>query len=852
MILLILVFMLMLNSANCQPVRGNWESIAPMPTARWFPGTTAVDGKIYVIAGNKDSNTAPLNVVEVYDPLTNSWETKTPMPTPRAQLSACTVDGKIYVIGGSSGPSTWTPVPNVDIYDPATDSWSKGADMPNPRTEMTLVAANEKIYAIGGIDGASAGSKSVDIYDPVSNSWTKGADMPTARGTMPGCAINGKIYVFGGTNGGASGWNHYKTLEVYDIASNSWEKKADMPESRSHLAGCVFNNKIFALGGSQVNLTKTYSNMFSYDIETDSWQSEPSMITAREAFSATVVGWKIYALGGTHMQTGLIAFSHSEVYDPTPKVFVSDFSLRLPKKKDNLLAKLVVPNSGSLKFSYHIDTTLYDGALFRVKNDSLLANQDFGLDAKKEYQFEVLAVSENNDSVNTVIKLSSYFKVSAVYSAPMGFLLQSTDKKVMLDVLSSKDPGFNFLANTPEIYECMKAGMAPFNNVDLIYTSHLHPCHFDPVLLLNAMINNPNAVSIMSVDVKKAMKTQFEANPGLEQRVFAPEIPINSFIDTIVAGIKIRLTNIGHAGSGTLSINILLDSIQILHFDDYNDLSINTYQTIGFAQLPNDVALIGSRILNNQKLIKDYYQPSDYITVSHIANMATAYDGVVALADNFITDNYQMNVPRWPMEMFDYVKKDNRISLTMVNSAPKLSRTFKDLEVVRDETVKVYVPKGSFKDSDEGDSISYSFLISNKDLPEWATFDNAKFNLLLTPPKAQTYSVTIRATDRHLSTATATFKLKVTTPVGVEKFNSNNQFLVYPNPAQSLITIENQGNSDEIYAVQLYNTMGEKIYSVSDCDKSTIEIDLSRYPISSVFLVITKDGIPECHKIVRF
>jgi hypothetical protein len=188
----------------------------------------------------------------------------------------------------------------------------------------------------------------------------------------------------------------------------------------------------------------------------------------------------------------------------------------------------------------------------------------------------------------------------------------------------------------------------------------------------------------------------------------------------------------------------------------------------------------------------------------------------------------------------------------MLNSAPKLSRTFRDLEVVRDETVKVYVPKGSFKDSDEGDSISYSFLISNKDLPEWATFDNAKFNLLLTPPKAQTYSVTIRATDRHLSTATATFKLKVTTPVGVEKFNSNNQFLVYPNPAQSLITIENQGNSDEIYAVQLYNTMGEKIYSVSDCDKSTIEIDLSRYPISSVFLVITKDGIPECHKIVRF
>jgi len=394
--------------------------------------------------------------------------------------------------------------------------------------------------------------------------------------------------------------------------------------------------------------------------------------------------------------------------------------------------------------------------------------------------------------------------------------------------------------------------LSHFNNVDLIFTSHEHPCHFDPVLLLNAMKNNPNAISIMDVDIKNSMKSKFDENPGMEDRVFAPQIPVNSFIDTTLAGIKIRLTNFSHAGSGTLAINILLDSIQFVLFDDYNDLSLPNYQTIGFSQLPNDVALIGSKILNNQKLINDYYQPTDYITVSHIANMSTAYDGVVALADKFIANNYQMNVPRWPMEMFDYVKKDNRISLTMVNSAPKLSRTFKDIDVVRDETVKVYVPKSSFKDPDVGDSISYSFLISNKDLPEWATFDNEKFSLLLAPPKAQTYSVTIRATDRHLSTATATFKLKVTTPVGVEKFKLNNQFLVYPNPAQSLITIENQGNSDDIYAVQLYNTMGEKIYSVVDCSQSTIEIDLSRYPISSAFLVITKDGIPECHKIVRF
>ena len=76
------------------------------------------------------------------------------------------------------------------------------------------------------------------------------------------------------------------------------------------------------------------------------------------------------------------------------------------------------------------------------------------------------------------------------------------------------------------IYENMKNGVEPFNNIDLIYTSHTHTCHFDAVLLFNTMKNNPKAISIMSQDVKKAMKQYFTDNPDLLDRVFAPEIPL--------------------------------------------------------------------------------------------------------------------------------------------------------------------------------------------------------------------------------------------------------------------------------------------------------------------------------------
>jgi N-acetylneuraminic acid mutarotase len=848
---LVFLFFITSNLVFSQTIKGSWQSITSMPTARWFPGTTVFDGKIYVIGGNASATSSSLSVVEVYNPSSDSWENKTPIPTPRSQVSACTLNGKIYVIGGSSGPSSWTPVQDVYIYDPAADSWSKGANMPNPRTEMSLVAVQDKIYAIGGITGASAGSKSVDIYTPATDTWSKGADMPSARGTMPACELDGKIYVFGGSNGGASNWNHYATLEVYDIASDSWSTKKPMPESRSHLTGCVLNNKIFALGGTQVNQNMSYATMFSYNPETDNWESEPSMITAREAFKSVVVNDKIYAIGGTIIQNGLVAFSNAEVYDTNPKIFISNPELRLPTKKDSLIGKLYVPNSGNLKFTYSINESIGDGASFEIKNDSLVAVQDFSLTSKKEFHFEILAISEDSDSIRTAFKLKTYFKVDAVFTSPMGFLLKSSDKKVMLDVTSSRTTTYGFIVNSDTIYQNIKNGVEPYNNIDLIFTSHTHTCHFDPVLLFNSMKNNPKAISVMSLDVKNAMNTYFTSNPDMLNRVFAPDIPLNSFIDTTLAGIKIRLTSIAHEGSTILCLNMLLDSIQFQLFDDYNNLSLANYKTIGFTQLPSDVAIIGSLLLDgDQQMIKQTYSPSSYLNVCHIESYSTQrYNTCVTNAEKLKALNYQISVLNWPMQMFSYKKVDNHILMTTLNSPPQLNRTFTDLTLEKYKTLKVNV-KTSFKDTDPGDKINYTISIGGQPLPEWAKYDNVSCILELTPTTAKTYTVTITATDNHLSFSNTSLKLKVTVPDAVQNLGNNSKFKVFPNPAQSVINIESPG--DQSYSVSLYNMSGEKIYLGSDCSDKQKTIGLPEFTEPVLFLIITSNGTNECHKIFRY
>jgi hypothetical protein len=367
------------------------------------------------------------------------------------------------------------------------------------------------------------------------------------------------------------------------------------------------------------------------------------------------------------------------------------------------------------------------------------------------------------------------------------------------------------------------------------------------------MKNNPGAISVMGVDVKNAMTKYFATNPGIEERIFAPVIPAKSFIDTTLAGIKIRLTSYVHEGVNILGINFVLDSIHFVHFDDYNNLTVSEYNTIGFTQLPVDVALLGALLLNDQQtVIKENYKPSGQITISHIAYISTLFSDYEAKVEKLKALDYKINMPRWPMEMFAYKKSEGQVSLNMLNSAPILNKTFNDLTVETGGVKRVSVPLTTFKENDPDDVLKYKLSIDNNDLPDWAVFDANTRILELTAPVAKTYTVTITATDNHLSYSNTSFKLKVSDPVGVENLESNTEYKVYPNPAQSMISIESPAEQNSNYSVDLYNMLGEKVYSAYELQDKKISIDVSRYSGSVMFLIITSNGSTECHKIVRY
>ena len=271
-----------------------WVLKSDIPTPRYMLAAVALKGKVYTIGG---ATSEALRNIEEYDPVTDTWTRKADMLFPRAGPSAAAVNGKIYAIGGNN-PAGY--VPEIEEYDPATDTWTKKASMPTLRRWLATCVVDGRIYAIGGIGGVGALS-TVEVYDPAKDEWTESADMPTRRMAVAAGAVNGKIYAIGGM----ANWTglSMSTVEEYDPTSNTWTRKADMPTARSQLTTPVVSGKIYAIGGlagfDGVDKGDCFSAVEEYDPATDTWAKRADMPNLRYLLSSAVVNDRVYVMGGS-------------------------------------------------------------------------------------------------------------------------------------------------------------------------------------------------------------------------------------------------------------------------------------------------------------------------------------------------------------------------------------------------------------------------------------------------------------------------------------------------------------------------------------------------------------------------
>jgi N-acetylneuraminic acid mutarotase len=255
---------------------------------------------------NPQAPTAPAEPTTVRDQPTaaefavggGTWVAKTAMPTARVSLAAAVVKNSLqepilYAIGGDDGNGT--TLSTVEAYNLATNVWSTKAPLPGPLegTNGVGVIAG-KLYVPGGrdLDNHSPGSddgfprRSLYVYDPASNSWSRKADMPQPSMYGVTGVINGKLYVLDG----------FGSFYRYNPIANTWSTLPARPGGITFGAGAVLNGKFYVAGG--FNGSYAVRKLHEFDPLTNRWSAKALMPRAIEEAAAARLLGQLYMLGG--------------------------------------------------------------------------------------------------------------------------------------------------------------------------------------------------------------------------------------------------------------------------------------------------------------------------------------------------------------------------------------------------------------------------------------------------------------------------------------------------------------------------------------------------------------------------
>jgi N-acetylneuraminic acid mutarotase len=224
------------------------------------------------------------------------------------------------------------------------------------RSECGLAAVNAKLYLLGG-DGEP---QPVEVFDIATSTWSKKAVAPVSLHHFQAVTLGDKVYVLDAFYQG----NFPDQLPApnpycYDTKTDSWQTLAGLPEHRRRAgAGAAeYKGKLYLVAGIQHGHKSGTTDMFDmYDPATNTWTALPSAPHIRDHCQAVVVNDKLYALGGRntsyHEHDNFMAFFSKTVLD----VDCYDFKTG---KWSTLSAKLPLGSGGGIAVNL-------DGKIFYI------------------------------------------------------------------------------------------------------------------------------------------------------------------------------------------------------------------------------------------------------------------------------------------------------------------------------------------------------------------------------------------------------------------------------------------------------------------------------------------------------
>jgi N-acetylneuraminic acid mutarotase len=198
-------------------------------------------------------------------------------------------------------------------------TWGTKASLIEPNSELPIAELNGKLWLLGGYPGTRITVRTVQIYDIATDSWQIGPILPAFNNHGMAAAVNGKIYLIGGQTA-ADGDPYVDTVYELDPTKGQWVQKSRMPTARSAGVALVHEGKIYVAGGRPPR----GHDFAVYDPTADKWDILPMLPTQRNHMTGAVIDGRIHVVGG-RLGPGLSLEKTSvhEVYDPQTQTWAT-------------------------------------------------------------------------------------------------------------------------------------------------------------------------------------------------------------------------------------------------------------------------------------------------------------------------------------------------------------------------------------------------------------------------------------------------------------------------------------------------------------------------------------------------
>jgi N-acetylneuraminic acid mutarotase len=218
--------------------------------------------------------------------------------------------------GSTAEPPNPPPPPPVKVQG---GEWGNRAGLLEANSELALAEVDGKLYLLGGYPATRQTARTVQVYDIASNSWVLGPQLPQPNNHGMAVSVNGKVYLIGGQTT-ADDPSYVNTVYELDPAQGTWVSKAPMPTARSAGVAIVHDGRIYVAGGRPPR-----GNDFAvYDPVADTWEVLPDLPSQRNHITGAAINGRIHVAGG-RLGNGLSPEKTTvhEVFDPQAKTWTT-------------------------------------------------------------------------------------------------------------------------------------------------------------------------------------------------------------------------------------------------------------------------------------------------------------------------------------------------------------------------------------------------------------------------------------------------------------------------------------------------------------------------------------------------